>query len=298
MSAALLATAEPKLAPLSVPARLPRRRYGDGARLQVLSPASLRAFEKCPEAFRRRYLLGERVAANLSMTLGAVVGDTLAHYFQGKIAGRAPGAAELDDLVLELFAAKLDATVLGPEDDPKRGREQCRAGVREYLAELAPRVEPIAVERRGSFRLAEEQEWRFVGYFDVECAEVVPDLKFGERRISAVRAARDLQATAYTYIRWAEGRRAPFVFHSGLTERPEEGPRWEVVQAPRSLEQLLGFERRVARVARQIVHLDDTEPGEWPLSSDLGWWCAPREGTDGCPYWTRCPVGGGAAVAA
>jgi hypothetical protein len=274
--------------------QLPARRYGRRARLQSLSPASVRAFEKCPEAFRRQYLLGEKVPPNLSMTLGSVVGDTLAHYFAGRIAGRAPAAAELDDLVLELFAAKIAETALGAEDDPKLGKAQCRSAVADYLAEIAPSVEPVSVERRASFRFSAEQQWRFVCYFDIECARLLADLKFGRKEIKEERAERDLQATAQTFVRWAERNPAEFVFHAATLERPEEGPRWRVVPAPRGRAQLLGFQRRVARVARLIAHLDRTEPGEWPLSSDLGWWCAPREGSDGCPHWERCPVGGGA----
>jgi hypothetical protein len=296
MSALAVAPAPAFVDPLSVPLQLPARRYGRRLRLQSLSPASIRAFEKCPEAFRRHYLLGEKVPPNLSMALGSVVGDTLAHYFAGRIAGRPPAAAELDDLVLELFAAKIAETVLGPEDDPDLGKSQCRGAVADYLVEIAPLVEPVSVERRASFRFNAEQQWRFVCYFDLECARLLADLKFGRSTVKEERAYRDLQATAQTFMRWAERAPAEFVFHAATLERPEDGPRWRVVPAPRSIDQLLGFQRRVARVARLIAHLDATEPGEWPLSADFGWWCAPRVGTDGCPHWERCPVGVAAAA--
>lgn len=278
---------------LEAPRRLPQRRYGKRWRLDVLSPASVRTFEMCPEKFRRRYLLGEREPANLAMALGSVVGDALAHHFQGQMRGTPLGPKDLDDLVLELFAAKIAEAVIGAEEDPDTAREQCRSGVADYVVEMAPRISPISVERRASFRLSEGHEWSFQCYFDIECDEEVPDVKFGRWPVSEARAARDLQATAYAYLRWAEGRRARFVFHSGLLEAPEEGPRWREVPAPRTIAQFRGFERRIASVARQIAHLDRTEPGEWPLSSDLGWWCAPRQGTEGCPYWASCPVGGG-----
>lgn len=277
--------------PLSVPLQLPARRYGRRFRLQSLSPASVRAFERCPEAFRRQYLLGEKMPPNLSMTLGSVVGDTLAHYLQGRIDGRPSTPADLDDLVLELFAAKIVGTVVGSDDDPELGKTQCRSAVADYLVEIAPRVEPISVERRASFRFKEEQEWRFVCYFDLECARQLADLKFGRSEIKEERADRDLQATAQTFMRWAERNPAEFVFHAATLEPPDEGPRWREVPAPRSVAQLLAFQRRVARVARLIAHLDQTEPAEWPLSSDLGWWCAPPAGGQGCPYWESCPVG-------
>lgn len=297
MSALAVPPAPSVAAPLSVPTLLPARRYGRRTRLTSLSPASIRAFEKCPEAFRRQYLLGHKMRPNLPMTLGSVVGDTLAHYFAGRIAGRAPAPAQLDDLVLELFAAKIAETELAADDDPDLGKAQCREAVADYLTEIAPSVDPVSVERRASFRFSAEQQWRFVCYFDLECARLVADLKFGRSTVKEERAYRDLQATAQTFMRWAERNPAEFVFHAATLERPEEGPRWRVVPAPRSREQLLGFQRRVARVARMIAHLDATEPGEWPLAADFSWWCAPRVGTDGCPHWDRCPVGGGASPA-
>jgi hypothetical protein len=296
MSTAVLAReaerATGRVAPLQVPVQLPRRRYGPGHRLDVLSVTSVRAFERCPEAFRRRYLLGEREPTNLSMLMGSVVGDSLAHFFQHQIDNEPLARSEVDDLAVSIFDQKIAGAVLGDGDDPVAAKAQCRSGVDSYLEELAPRIRPISVERRASFRLAEEQEWRFVCFFDLECEDEIPDLKFGEERVSEARVLKDLQATAYAYCRWAEGTPAGFVFHSGLLEAMAGEPRWLAVPALRSVAHFLGFEQRVARAARQIVHLDETEPGEWPLSSEWDGWCAPREGTKGCPYWDRCPVSG------
>ncbi|HVX32592.1 MAG TPA: PD-(D/E)XK nuclease family protein [Solirubrobacterales bacterium] len=299
MSAALTAPPpSPRSAgALSVPLRLPARRYGHRRRLETLSVASIRAFEKCPEAFRRHHLLGEREPMTLSLVMGSVVGDAISHFFQARIEGGALDAGEVDDLVVELFDAKIEKAVLAPEEDAAAARAQCRAGAADYLEELAPGLEVISVERRAGFRFEEAQEWRFVCYFDLECPLELCDLKFGLSGVKEVRVARDLQATAQTFMRWAEGRPAIFSFHSGVRERPEEGPRWHAVPAPRTHAQLLGFRERVARVARQIVHLDRTEPGPWPLSSDLGWWCAPPAGGDGCAFWARCPVGAGKGLA-
>jgi hypothetical protein len=302
MSGAGLATVEEVssrlVSPLDVPPQLPRRRYGRKYRLDVLSPSSVREFEKCPEAFRRRQLLGERDRMNLAMLRGIVVGDSLAHYFQGQINNEPLSRSDVDDLVISLFADKLPEAARDPGDDPALAKAQCRAGAAAYLDELAPYVEPLSVERKSSFRFTEDQEWRFVCYFDLECEEEVPDLKFGEKRVDESRAFKDLQATAYSYLRWAERRPARFVFHSGLWDEPEDGPRWSIVPAPRTVGHFRAFEERIARVARMIVHLDETEPGAWPLSSEWGWWCKPRVGTSGCPHWDRCPVSGEARALA
>lgn len=281
-----------RVSALTVPLQLPRRRYGPGYRLDVLSPASVRAFEKCPEAFRRRYLLGERERSNLAMLRGSVVGDSLAHFFQGQINNEPLSRSDVDDLVLSIFEVKMPEVRLGSEDDPDLAKEQCRTGAAAYLEELAPHVQPLSVERRASFRFTDDQEWQFICYFDLECEEEVPDLKFGEKRVESGRAEKDLQATAYAYLRWAEGHPAHFVFHSGLWAEVDGEPRWQVVPAPRGIGHFRAFELRVARVARLMVHLDETEPGAWPLSTEWGFWCGPKIGNSGCPYWDRCPASG------
>ncbi|MGN6171308.1 MAG: hypothetical protein ACTHQQ_24545, partial [Solirubrobacteraceae bacterium] len=59
---------------IDVPARLPER--FDGEPLRHLSPSSYSLWVACPEAWRRRYIKGEKPVPTGSMFLGGRVDDT------------------------------------------------------------------------------------------------------------------------------------------------------------------------------------------------------------------------------
>ncbi len=62
--------------PISLPVRY------DGERLKHLSHSSYSLFLSCPEAWRRRYLKGEREKPSGAMFLGSRVDDALTHYYR------------------------------------------------------------------------------------------------------------------------------------------------------------------------------------------------------------------------
>ena len=74
MSAAGLA------ARIEVPRRLPVR-Y-DGQPMRHLSNSSYTLFLACPDAWRRRYLLGEKEPPSGAMFLGSRVDETLTQYYR------------------------------------------------------------------------------------------------------------------------------------------------------------------------------------------------------------------------
>src|SRR5947199_7212446 len=72
------ASAAELAAHIPVPKRLPER-Y-DGEPLQHLSPSSYALWVSCPEAWRRRYIKGEKPPPSGSMFLGSRVDDALSAY--------------------------------------------------------------------------------------------------------------------------------------------------------------------------------------------------------------------------
>jgi len=75
------ATSATKLAAhIPVPERLPERH--DGEPLRHLSPSSYALWVACPEAWRRRYIKGEKPAPTGSMLLGGRIDDALSTYFR------------------------------------------------------------------------------------------------------------------------------------------------------------------------------------------------------------------------
>jgi hypothetical protein len=71
-------TAAELAARIPVPQRLPER-Y-DGEPLRHLSPSSYSLWVSCPEAWRRRYIKGEKPPPSGSMFLGSRVDDAISAY--------------------------------------------------------------------------------------------------------------------------------------------------------------------------------------------------------------------------
>ena len=57
----------------------------DGQRLEHLSASSYRLFVECPEAWRRRYIAGERSPKNAGMVIGSRVDDALTDYYRHQL---------------------------------------------------------------------------------------------------------------------------------------------------------------------------------------------------------------------
>lgn len=272
---------------LLVPRRLPLR--SNGTRLETLSISSLALFWRCPERWRRRYLQREREPQSGAMIVGKAVGAAITQHYAAQIAGQSLSASDADDIC----GAEFDESALRPqtdfgEDDPGELRGHGREALRSYLAEIAPGVRPVSVERKVELRFG-GAEWAFTGYLDVEDETgTVIDVKVGKKHVTAPAAKRSPQATSYLLARAMEGRPAGrFEFHS-VRRGAVRGEHCQVVPAQRSDGQLLALERRIAQTARLIARCAET--GEWALSSPDGWWCSQRM----CAFWRSCPAGAAA----
>lgn len=269
----------PRRPPLEVPARLPVR---------SLSVSSIRRYARCPEDWRRHYVLGEPERVGVAALAGRAYGAAVQAWFWARLRGEALSAAEADDLLGLEFAAEVAEAgrerTLTEDRDPEAALEGARAPLRGYLESVAPKVaEPRAIERelRAAFPGA---EWSFVGYLDVDCAQLVVDIKLsGSTRWSQRTADGDLQAGAYLLLRSLAGEPAErFEFHVARPGREEIG----VIETRRSTGQLAHLEALIALTARRIARADET--GDWGYGTE-GWWCSERW----CEHWHRCPAGGG-----
>ena len=72
---------------IPVPVRLPPR-Y-DGEHLRHLSHSAYNLWVTCREAYRRKYICGEREPKSGAMFLGSRVDDTVTLYYRRRLAGRA-----------------------------------------------------------------------------------------------------------------------------------------------------------------------------------------------------------------
>src|SRR5436305_10339999 len=101
-------TAAELAARIPVPRRLPER-Y-DGEPLRHLSPSSYSLWVSCPEAWRRRYIKGEKPPPLGSMFLGSRVDDALSAYHRWILEhGDRLALDQVLDIYRELWNAELEA---------------------------------------------------------------------------------------------------------------------------------------------------------------------------------------------
>jgi len=275
-------------APVSVPAVLPVR---------YLSVSSLQRFWRCPEQWRRHYLLREREPASPAMLLGKAVGEAIGHHFTARLAGaplKGTEARESFHHALELAAAfaALDGNGLnGAElaDLRTRGEQVLAIYLASSLVAELEAEQVIAVKQRHELRFPGAQ-WTFLAYLDLVTARgTVVDVKVKARHLGEGEARRDPQARAYALVRsldpTADPERPPrLVFHSlrhGKNPEAREVPEGGIIH---SAGELAAFQARLVRTARLIAEC--ARSGDWGYASPQGWWCSER-----CPAWRSCPGG-------
>ena len=87
---------------IPVPMQLPIRSY-DGERIRHLSPSSYNLWATCREAYRRKYICGQREAPSGAMFLGSRVDDAVSLYYRRRLAGEQLDLQQVKDAYRELW---------------------------------------------------------------------------------------------------------------------------------------------------------------------------------------------------
>jgi len=290
MPASETAAAGPRLlAPVRLPARL------DGSRLEHLSASSLPRFWRCPEAWRAHYLQRRRGPDTPELRRGwAVDAAVEAHYRALLATGEPLPERDIEDLYAAAWQRRIDDASVEIDwgaERPDHVREAGLVALRAYLAELAPTVRPVSVQRAFTFTLAPELEWAVTGRLDVEDTDgSVIDVKVKKRHVAHADADRDPQPSLYLLERALSGRPAPrFLYHS--MNPAAKQAKTKIVATYRTRAQLQAFAARILATARAIDGLNRAfgPDGPWPLADPTHWCCSPRF----CAAWAGCPGGAG-----
>ena len=226
------ATGAALAARISIPVTLPTR-Y-DGQPLRHLSNSSYTLWTACPEAWRRKYILGHRTPQTARMFLGSRVDDALSDYYRHILAhGEQLPLDEVLDRYRTGWNGQLEAEqehrgVVFDELDEHTLLELGVQAIRATFEQLVPKLGmPVAVQRRIAFKLAAGLEWTIEGYLDLETqwpdpggelvSEVVEYKVKGGDAIGQQRADRDPQASLYLAGRWLE---RPGVFRTASEAFP------------------------------------------------------------------------------
>jgi len=301
-------TAADLAARIPLPIRLPERH--DGEPLRHLSPSSYSLWVSCPEAWRRRYIKGEKPPPSGAMFLGSRVDDALSAYHRRILEhGDRLALDQLIDLYREMWHAELVAEretegVDWDEDLPERAAfELGRQAIEIAMAELIPHLgEPVDVQRRLEFTLAPGLEWTVLGYLDLETLKPQPggepipaivDFKVKGSPIGQNQADADPQAGLYLAGRWLEGQPARGLLFAQIAKPGKRRRQMSasLIGTTRTTGQLRGVLARLAVAASQIAvaHERYGPDQPWGFADPTSWKCGPRY----CHAWRSCPGGRG-----
>jgi hypothetical protein len=307
-SAPAMSTAADLAARIPVPQRLPER-Y-DGEPLGHLSPSSYSLWVTCPEAWRRRYIKGQKPPPSGSMFLGSRIDDALSAYHRRILEHRDRLALDqVLDIYREQWHSELEAEdgtrgIDWDADLPERAAfELGRQAIARAMTDLVPHLgDPVDVQRRLEFTLAQGLEWSVLCYLDLETlkqradgepAPAVVDLKVKGSLIGQDQADSDPQAGLYLAGRWLEQYPASELLFAQIAKPGKRRKQMStsLISTKRTVGQMRGVLARVALAASQIAAAYERYGPDqpWGFADPTSWKCSSRF----CHAWASCPGGRG-----
>lgn len=262
-------------------------------RFSHLSSSSLTMLHRCPEQFRRRYILGERRQPNEAGVIGSVFHETMTWNFAQKI--RTHDDRPLPEIVEYLHDKAWPDTLTregGPDevfwdspnlDEPRRTAERITTAYRRQVTE---RVQPTAVEQRHEKALPGVLPVPLVGYLDTETDFTIIDTKTGRQAVKKPKPEWVLQSGIYQIFR-------PKPVHIHTISRAKSPSIWTPLDEPRLLltyipEREQETKRTLRDLAAHIEHyMNRYGPDDpWPTLGTLhDWACNYCGWRKVCPAW-------------
>lgn len=172
------------------------------------SVSRLRLFNKCPEAFRQRYVLNRILPPSGALTLGKAAHEAEALNMAQKVAtGEDLPLEQVQDTFSDAFERDKAITEWAEDEDPGKEKDMGLKLVEVYQTQLAPTIRPVMVEKRITLPIAGEP---FIAILDLaDDQDRVHDTKHVARRYSPEQVQNDIQLTAYDMAFRAETGREP-----------------------------------------------------------------------------------------
>jgi RecB family exonuclease len=112
----------------------------------VLSPSQVRTFRDCGAKWYYKYALGLPDPPNGSLVRGRVVHQMAEAFFRAKLEGGSPDPDDLQACFEEAWDREAASAAFGADEDVDVLKRQAAMLTRKYLDEVAPEIEPVALE--------------------------------------------------------------------------------------------------------------------------------------------------------
>jgi len=257
------------------------------------STSSLSLLSACGEAFRRRYVEGERTPPNARMIRGRVVHTVAQGSYTRTLNEQAlPTREEAEDTAATHFESAWSEGVQLEPDEQIIGEAKTKDASKDFAIDLsgyhvervAPAVHPIAVEEKMTVTLPESDivVHGIIDLIDLEHgADVIRDLKTSERSPNADTADKSLQLSMYAAIWRADTGHLPQrLVLDHLVRTPTKRQKSYVpLTTTRDDEDLQVLGRRLQSAVNLV------ERGVFMPAPADSWMCSEKW----CGYWPTCP---------
>ena len=273
--------------------------------------SNLSLLQRCGEAYRRRVIEEDPDAPTPSLIRGSTVhaiAKVALRRKMGKTNAALPTVEEARDLAADDFEQRWDAQevrlVEGDEEDGADAMSRAKADAKDFavalsgyhVAELAPRLRPVAIERKIIVK-PQDSDLQIHGTLDVitrpeepvtlDAAglnavgrDTIRDLKTSAKSPSRDAADKSQQLSFYAMIRAAEVGALPEALALDyLVRTPKRGELKAVELATtRDAEDIR------ALVARLNVAVENVKRGSFSPADPTSWWCSAKF----CGYHATC----------
>lgn len=164
----------------------------------LLSPSQVSCFLDCQYRWYTKYVLKLPDPKNANLALGIAVHHALAWYLRHQTAGIALEPADAAAEFSAAWRAQCEDATIRDEDDPAEIEATGRVLVSRYVAEVAPTIQPAAIEESVEGVIAGV---RVQGKVDIrETNGTIRDIKTAARKPSGVSAKHGFQLATYLQI--------------------------------------------------------------------------------------------------
>ena len=114
----------------------------------VLSPSQVRTFRDCGAKWYYKYALGLPDPPNGSLVRGRVVHQMAEAFFRAKLDGPSPDPDDLQACFEDAWDREAAVAAFSADEDVDLLKRQAAMLTRKYLDEVAPEIEPAALDSR------------------------------------------------------------------------------------------------------------------------------------------------------
>lgn len=164
--------------------------------LDHLSCSQVNCWSRCHRQWKFRYIDGLKIPPSGAMAQGTGVHKAQEVNFEQKIESKVDlPESDVVDAFSDSWESQLDDGFNLGEDKPGELKDQGVELTKLYHAEIAPRIEPVAVEQKFKVEF-DDCNWSIIGYIDVRGKEKTHDTKTAGKSPSVIKGY-DFQSATY-----------------------------------------------------------------------------------------------------